>query len=109
MKEFFRYYLDTTIKFKLGKNAEDNHNLIDISDKEFWWFHLKNYPSGHCVCEKIDIDNDDIIFAANIVKSNSKYKNRKNVSIIYTQIKNIKKTNIIGEIEILGLTQKIII
>lgn len=33
-----------------------------------------------------------------LCKQNSKYRSDKNVSIIYTQIKNITKTNIIGTV-----------
>lgn len=40
------------IKFVLGKNSTENFQLIDIAkeeNKNYWWFHLDNMPSGHCV------------------------------------------------------------
>jgi hypothetical protein len=39
-----------------------------------------------------------IIFAGNLVKKYSKLNNCKNIKIVYTQIKNIKKTKILGQV-----------
>lgn len=41
------------------------------------------------------------------VKENSKAKNLKKVPIIYTQLKNVKKTKIIGEVTLKGKTKVI--
>ena len=103
MKEFERIIENTDIKvvYKLGQNANENHELIDYVDKNDWWFHLKDYPSGHCIVERSEIEKEDIIFASTLVKENSKYKNFRNLSICYTQIKNIKKTKTLGEVKIL--------
>ena len=103
MKEFERIKPETNevIKFKLGKNATENHNIIDEADMDDWWFHLQDYPSGHCIVESSEISYDDILLASTLVKENSKYKNFKKLSICYTQIKNIKKTKKIGEVKIL--------
>ena len=111
MKEFERIIENTDIKvvYKLGQNANENHELIDYADRNDWWFHLEDYPSGHCIVERSDIEKEDIIFASTLVKENSKYKNFKNVSICYTQIKNIKKTRIPGEVKILKKPNTIIL
>jgi predicted ribosome quality control (RQC) complex YloA/Tae2 family protein len=80
MKEFKRMIDDSNfVNYRLGENAHENHELIDDADKEDWWFHIDGYPSGHCIVEKINIDIEDIKFASNIVKENSKYKNQKNL------------------------------
>ena len=111
MKEFERLIENSDIKviFKLGQNANENHELIDYADKNDWWFHLQDYPSGHCIVERTDIEKEDIIFASTLVKENSKYKNFKKVSICYTQVKNIKKTRIAGEVKILIKPKTIIL
>lgn len=104
MKEFQRNIDDkTVINYRLGTNAKENHQLIDEADDEDWWFHLESEPSGHCIVERIEIDNSDVIFASQIVKDNSSRKNKKSAPIIYTQIKNIKKTKNPGEVKILDL------
>ena len=111
MKEFERIVENSDVKviFKLGQNAFENHEIIDNSDKSDWWFHLEDYPSGHCVVERENLEKEDIIFASTLVKENSKYKNFKKLSICYTQIKNIKKTQKLGEVKILKKPKTIII
>lgn len=89
------------IKFRLGKNAKENHLLIDYADKDDWWFHLDNHPSGHVIVDINDISNEQIIFAAQLVKQHSKLKNHKNVKVCYLQVKYIKKTKNPGEVKLL--------
>lgn len=109
MKEFKRIIDDSNfVNYRLGENANENHKIIDDADKEDWWFHIDGYPSGHCIVEKIDIDIEDIRFASNIVKENSKYKNHKNLRICYTQVKNLKKTKNPGEVKLLKNPQTFI-
>lgn len=89
------------IKLLLGQNAKENHLLIDDADPNDWWFHIDNHPSGHCIVECIDINKELILAAGQFIKENSKLKNNKKVKIIYTQIKNIKKTKNPGEVILL--------
>ncbi len=89
------------IIFRLGDNAKENHLLIDDSDPNDWWFHLDNYPSSHCIVETNELNNQLTIYAAQLVKEYSKYKNHKNVGVKYLQIKNIKKTKNPGEVKLL--------
>lgn len=88
------------IIIKLGCNRKENQNLIDNSNDNFWWFHLSDYPSGHCVVESDKINKKIKKIAGVIVKNNSKYKNLKNIIVDYTQIKNLKPTKTIGEVNI---------
>jgi predicted ribosome quality control (RQC) complex YloA/Tae2 family protein len=88
-------------KLLLGQYAKENHLLIDNADPNDWWFHIDNYPSGHCIVESIYINYELIIHAAKFVKENSKLKNKKNIKIIYTQIKKIKKTKNPGQVILL--------
>ena len=89
---------DNNIVYKLGRNAKENFKLIDEAILDNWWFHLDDYPSGHCIIDSNTIDKNMIIFAANLVKKYSKLKNCNNIKIVYTQIKNIKKTKILGQV-----------
>lgn len=97
------------VKLLLGQNAKENHLLIDNADPNDWWFHIDNSPSGHCIVESIDVNNELIIQAANFVKEHSKLKNNKKVKIIYTQIKNIKKTKNPGQVILLKTPKFILI
>ena len=55
-----------------------------------------------------DIENIELInYGAFLCKENTKYKNLKDIKICYTTLNKLKKTNIIGEIEIIGKTKTI--
>ena len=81
----------------------------DDADKNDWWFHLTDFPSGHCIVETDNLDKEDIIYASQLVKENSKYKNINKVSVSYLQIKDIKKTKNPGEVKLLKKANKIIL
>lgn len=96
--------IDSDIKFKLGRNAKENFQLIDeatIINDNYWWFHLEDHQSGHCIVHTEHIDKQMILFAGNLVKQYSKLKNEKKVKIIYTQIKNVQKTKTMGQVNII--------
>lgn len=89
------------ITYKLGRNAEENFKLIDEAydiNSDYWWFHLEDHPSGHCIVHTKDLDKSVVIFAGSLVKSYSKLKNQKKINIIYVQIKDIRKTKTLGEV-----------
>lgn len=85
-------------ELKLGQNAIENDFILSKAKQNNWWFHLDSFPSGHCIIFSEEINNEVINIAANMVKDNSKYKNLKNLKIIYLQVKNIKKTNEPGKV-----------
>lgn len=102
--------IENDIKYKLGRNAEENFEIIDEAKKinsNYWWFHIENSPSGHCIVYTEQLDKAIIQYAGSLVKEYSKLKNQKNVSIIYTQLKFVKKTKIIGEVTLSKKTMKI--
>jgi predicted ribosome quality control (RQC) complex YloA/Tae2 family protein len=104
--------IENNITYKLGRNAKENFNIIDDAqdaNPDYWWFHLEDHPSGHCVIYCDDIDNQMIAFASNLVKQYSKLKADKKVKVIYTQIKNVKKTKTLGRVLLHGVTKIIVI
>lgn len=114
--------MNVNIIYKIGRNAGDNFNLIDESDKNDLWFHINNKPSCHVIARLQNIrfttqDNDlpnyyDIHFdtlenkqkqqiitqGALICKQFSKFKSEQKVEVIYTNIENIHKTEIVGSV-----------
>ena len=98
-------YNENNIIHKLGRNAKENFDLIDDADPNDWWFHLEDYPSGHCIVNKeselLDLDNKIKEVAGNLIKKYSKYKNNKNLKIVFTQIKNLVKTKTVGQVKLL--------
>ena len=100
---------DNNVVYRLGRNAKENFKLIDEAIPDDWWFHLGDYPSGHCIIDSNTIDKSMIIFAGNLVKEYSKLNSCKNIKIVYTQIKNIKKTKTLGQVIVKKYEGEIII
>lgn len=94
--------LKREITFYVGKNQNDNFEVIDKGKSEDLWFHAKDISSCHVVCDlPNDIDKKDLRYiitvGALLCKSNTnKLKSLKNVNIVYTQIKNVTKTDVDG-------------
>jgi len=92
------------IKFLVGKNANDNFNIIDQSDENDLWFHINDAPSCHVIAciHQYNINKKDLKYVIKqggiICKKHSKYKSDKNIGIIYTNIKHVQKTNISGSV-----------
>jgi len=94
MKEFL-YNEETVIK--VGSNAKENWTLVD-SKKDYTWLHLNAYPSCHVVIETDDPTQEEIIFAAQLCKENTKYKNLRNLKVCYTTCGNLKKGKEAGSV-----------
>ena len=86
------------IVIKIGKNAPENWGLIDKSHDKFTWLHLNSYPSGHVVIECKNPSSEIIYTAASLCKENTKYRNLKNVKVVYTLIENLKKGEEVGSV-----------
>jgi len=97
---------DVEYGYFIGHNAIDNWNLIDNAKQNDIWFHIKDHPSPHIVLNnendiKINkIPKSVIKHCALICKQNSKLVRLKNITIIYTEIKNVNKSDIIGSVHV---------
>jgi predicted ribosome quality control (RQC) complex YloA/Tae2 family protein len=109
MKLVVRYIeaIKQNIEFYVGENAEDNFEIIDVSDPDDIWFHMTNISSCHVVAKLPDNNNFDkkqmrkiIVQGAELCKRNSKLNAERDVEITYTKIKNLEKTDIIGSVSI---------
>ena len=102
--------LKTNVEFLIGTDKNDNFKIIDIVNENDFWFHIKGFPSCHVVSNMYNDENQSlptiskkilrkiIVQGACICKSHSKYKSDKNVEIVYTKIKNVTKTEIMGSV-----------
>lgn len=86
----------------IGKNRQDNWRIIDDASPTDIWFHVLDSPSCHVILKTeyklTNISNDVLKKCALLCKINSKAKTEKKTQIMYTQIENIKKTHIVGEV-----------
>ena len=99
--------LKDSIDFKIGQNSQDNFDIIDISNPNDLWFHLYGESSCHVIATikpEVKLDKKQkrqiITQGALLCKQNSRHKSAKNVNIIYTEIKNIEKTETIGTVQV---------
>ncbi len=106
MKESIFLHNNINYKIMIGENRYDNWNIIDISQPYWIWFHVADSSSSHIILQindtKIkDIPKQVIKRCACLCKAHSPSKSLKNTIIHYTQIKNIEKTTIPGEVYLL--------
>ena len=99
--------LKATITYKIGQNAQDNFDIIDEADPEEFWFHVNNAPSAHILVtipQEWDKKAQQYLIkkGAELAKQHSSSKSEKDVSIVYTKIKNVTKTDIIGQVHIIN-------
>jgi predicted ribosome quality control (RQC) complex YloA/Tae2 family protein len=109
LETIFIQGLNRYIHFYIGKSKDENFEVIDKGKKNDLWFHAKDISS----CHVVGIIPEDITDKKNVkyiikkgallCKNNTnKLKELKNIEISYTQIKNIIKTDIPGQVETLS-------
>ena len=111
-------YIDcikSTIDYSIGGNAKENFELIDNAMPNDIWFHIDGLPSEHVIAsipENLDIDRKKRLKIAKqgalLCKQHSKYASQKNVSIVYTEIQNVTKTEVLGQVNV-NLSKVIVI
>lgn len=108
-QKIFVNELKREIVFHIGVSAKDNFDVIDVGDSDDLWFHAKDESSCHVVAElpfrelnkKPDIIKNIIEIGANLCKENThKLANKNRVPIIYTEVKNVKKTKTLGSVNV---------
>jgi predicted ribosome quality control (RQC) complex YloA/Tae2 family protein len=97
-------YECTNYTIIVGKNKNENYEIIDESMDTDVWFHVNNEPSCHVILKNTnkirDIPLQVIKRCAYICKINSKAKTQKKCNVIYTQIKNVVKTEHVGKVAV---------
>ena len=83
----------------IGESAQDNWDLIDKSDPEWVWLHLKSFPSCHVVIKSCDPPSTELLnYAGECCKNKTKFKNLRNLKISFCKIKNLKKSEKTGSV-----------
>lgn len=81
----------------IGKNKENNWKIFDEASNTDLWFHLDKFPSCYVIL-KDNFTKENIYKAAEQCKLNTKYRNLRDLSIIYTPKSNLKKGTSTGEV-----------
>jgi predicted ribosome quality control (RQC) complex YloA/Tae2 family protein len=105
IEEQFRGYI-----IQVGKNENENDELISKASPEDYWLHLSDVPSPHCIIlnpSKKRIHNKVVKHAAYLTKKHSKYANIPKIKIDVTRIKFIEKTNKKGLVTVTNINKTI--
>lgn len=82
------------IDITVGKNNLENDQLtMKLSQKNHYWFHVKDIPGSHVILKTSDPDEQSITEAATIAAYYSKARESSKVPVDYVQIRNIRKPN----------------
>jgi predicted ribosome quality control (RQC) complex YloA/Tae2 family protein len=109
-EEIFISALNDVILFYIGENRHDNFAVIDAGNETDLWFHAKNVSSCHVVCqmpEDVKLtkkQKNAIVTQGGILCKKHTHKlsqmSNKNVEIIYTEIKNVRKLKDAGSVHV---------
>ena len=114
IENLFLQGLNREITFYIGQNKNENFDVIDKGESDDLWFHANEVSSCHVVANiPKDISQKEIKY---IIKAGAmlckrytnKLKSLLDVEIIYTQIKNIEKTQYSGCVKVIN-QKKIVI
>lgn len=97
---------------QIGKNKNENDQLITDASENDYWLHLSDYPSGHGIIQNPlnqKIPRKVLKRACVLIKQHSKYKSERKISVDVTLIKHISKTERLGEVIVEKILRKIII
>ena len=86
------------ITILIGENAFENNSIIVKQNPKYYWFHLKNGSSPHGILMTTNPSKTEIFEVARLVKDHSKERFMNNIKVNYTQIKNLKLTNVPGTV-----------
>ena len=103
------------IIFEIGQNAKENWDIFERNKEnngDYIWFHLNSFPSSYVIMKlsilelnekysKTQIDSI-LYYGANLCRENSKYKFLKDLKIVYSTLKKLKKGIKEGEVIISG-------
>ena len=89
IEEQFRGYI-----IRVGRNEDENDELVTKASNEDYWLHLSGHPSPHCIIYNPSgkrIHNKIVKHAAYLTKKYSKYSNISKIEVDITRIKFIQK------------------
>lgn len=90
---------DKVYPILIGRNAKGNEQIIKMSHPESLWFHINNISSAHII---LDTKGEDIPkrYINQTALKLFEYKKNipKNANVIYTKVKYVKLTNILGTV-----------
>ena len=105
IKSIFIPNIKNNITFYIGQNTEENFQIIDNAKQTDLWFHIHQHSSCHVVASIPEKYNKKqlhkiAVQGGLLCKQYSKFKCHSNVNIVYCKVMHVKKTDILGQVEI---------
>jgi len=90
----------SNIPARVGQNAQENWNLLEKAEEEYWFFHLTSFPSCYVIweCKDDEITEEELEELAILCVANTKYKNAKYMKVDCTRCSNLEKGDVVGEV-----------
>lgn len=96
-KPYYFFINDTKIAF--GKNAKQNNELtFHLANKDCYFAHIKDYSGAHILIYSNNPTDKEIEIALELALVLS---NKEDGDVYYTNIKNVKKTQVLGKVNLL--------
>lgn len=86
----------------IGSTAQENWDIIEESSPDFTWLHLNSFPSPHVIIKSELPSHSEILEAASLCKSKSKYKHIRNIKVVYCKVSNLELAETVGSVNILS-------
>jgi predicted ribosome quality control (RQC) complex YloA/Tae2 family protein len=92
------------IIYHVGENADENEDIIESASNDDLWFHGQGFSSCHVIADITGLYLDKkqkrqiVTQGAVLCKQYCKYSYMSDLAIIYTEVKNLQKTNIKGTV-----------
>jgi predicted ribosome quality control (RQC) complex YloA/Tae2 family protein len=84
--------------FVVGKSAEENWKIISEADKDYYWVHADGVPSSHIIIE-VDVPlTEELKYACELCRLQTKKIKNATIKFVATQVKNIKFGSKPGEV-----------
>ena len=90
---------ESGVEFIVGRDRYQNHDMVKHykrNNPNYWWFHADKIPSCHAILFSDDPTKQDIREVAYKIWKYSKLKKHNIGYVAFTQLKNIKSTDIPG-------------
>jgi predicted ribosome quality control (RQC) complex YloA/Tae2 family protein len=84
--------------FVVGKSAEENWKIILEAEKDYYWVHASDVPSAHVIIEIDKLLDEEIQYACQLCKTQTKKIKDVSIEYVVTQVKNIKLGSKAGQV-----------
>jgi hypothetical protein len=108
MKKIPRYIesLKSDVIYEVGECAEENFEILDNAAEttEDMWFHVQGFSSCHVIAKIHNMKLEKkhlrqiITQGCMLAKQYSRYSYMSNLVVIFTRVKNVRKTDIVGRV-----------